>query len=576
MRNRERGAVFRQSLMDFPCPVTLGESSPSFGLHRFRQGLRFLPVDDEGFTLRGDKQRLLYKGRRRSHRFTILDDCSFEYDCILNREPDSNIIRLRIDGGENFDFFRQPDFVDDPFLKGSFAVYKKQTLVGEGTGKLCHIHRPEIIDARGRRCWGALAVVGNELHITIPEKWLSEAVYPVVVDPTVGTTTVGSQYKHVWDAGEPAEVLYFDCQIPVNRFTLPEILNGNCTAYVYTNSNDTSAGGRPVLFSDNGNSPLTRKSASEGLLDLKVSSSKPAGWRSVSFKSNGSIASGSYIWFGVFCEYVWLPRFDYGSKCYNDYWDTLTIPASYPIYNVNDYENFKLSMYFTYTSAQNYVRTLSQSVKVTDNRKKTGTYKRSLSQKAGVSSLLSRFETIIRKCVFTANNSMVIKRLPVFFRKAAENIKVTMTKNESLKMSRKCNDTITAISEITRIQEIIRKLQEIFISTDTQAYTVLFVRSVPDTVHVTHIHSQWGEFFRGLLVNAESIAETRHEAEYYRFNADTVQAAGAALRGLGIVIRIVSRIFFRDYLLSRFLKAKSELILKSCVVREINLESRIN
>jgi hypothetical protein len=80
-----------------------------------------------------------------------------------------NHYTLHMDGADNFDFFRQPDFVQEPFLKGSYAVYKKETLIGEGTGKLCHIHRPEIIDACGRRCWGELAVVGNELRITIPE-----------------------------------------------------------------------------------------------------------------------------------------------------------------------------------------------------------------------------------------------------------------------------------------------------------------------------------------------------------------------------------------------------------------------
>jgi hypothetical protein len=156
-----------------------------------------VPPDDEGFALRGDKRQLVYKGRRRSHRFTILGDTAFEYDCILEREPDSNVISLRMEGAERLDFFRQPDFISDPLLAGSYAVYKKETLLGEGTGKLCHIHRPEIIDAKGRRVWGDLSIVGNELRITIPEWFLSEAVYPVVVDPTIGTTTVGSQTH--WD-----------------------------------------------------------------------------------------------------------------------------------------------------------------------------------------------------------------------------------------------------------------------------------------------------------------------------------------------------------------------------------------
>jgi hypothetical protein len=270
---------FLQSINDFPCPVALGKYEPSFGLHRFKQGLRFVPHDDEGFTMRGDKWRLLYKGRRRSHRFTILGDTAFEYDCILEREPESNVISLRMEGVENFDFFRQPDFVPDKYLKGSYAVYKKETLAGEGTGKLCHIHRPEIIDARGRRCWGDLSIIGNELRITIPEKWLGEAAYPVIVDPTIGTTTVGSQYK--WDNNDPGEPLIdlmFEISIPVNKFLVSDTINGLCTAYAYVNSDDSEAGGRPVIYSDNGDKPQTRKSMNEGFFDFRVTSGKPKGW----------------------------------------------------------------------------------------------------------------------------------------------------------------------------------------------------------------------------------------------------------------------------------------------------------
>jgi hypothetical protein len=101
----KNGAVFRQSLLDFPCPVALGKYAPSFGLHRFKQGLRFVPIDDEGFTVWGDKRRLLYKGRRCSHRFTILGDTAFEYACLLEREPESNVISLRMEGAETLTFY---------------------------------------------------------------------------------------------------------------------------------------------------------------------------------------------------------------------------------------------------------------------------------------------------------------------------------------------------------------------------------------------------------------------------------------------------------------------------------------
>ncbi|MDR0475966.1 MAG: hypothetical protein LBH43_20155 [Treponema sp.] len=574
---KDTTAIFRQSLGDFPCPVALGKETPSFGLHRYKQGLRFVPLDDEGFSLRGDRRWLLYKGRRRSHRFTILGDAAFEYDCILEREPESNVVSLRMDGAECFDFFRQPDFVQEPFFKGSYAVYKKETLIGEGTGKLCHIHRPQIIDARGRRCWGDLAVIGNELRITIPEWWLSEAAYPVIVDPTIGTATVGSQNKWVPDESEPPETLYFEMCIPVNRFLISETINGSCTAYAYTNADDFDAGGRPVLYSDNGNSPLVRKSANESLMDFRVVSGKPAGWRSAAFNSNGSIASGSYIWFGVSCEYIWYPRFDFGSKCYYDDWQDVGdgIPNSYPIYNVNWYENFKLSMYFTYSSAQNYARTLTQGVSLSDSRKLTGNYKRSLVQTAKVNSLLGRFETFCRKCEMTAHNAMNVGRLPLYIRNVSDHIKVTLGFDQTRSIFRKCVDGIDANSQTSRVLSIFRKVMDEFSVNDNQSFSVLVLRCINDNVTVSQQIRHLGAFFRGLSNAAESRAETRHKTEYYRVLANTVQTTGAVFRGLLLLVRIVSTVFIRDFVLGRFLKAREELILKSVICRELELVSKI-
>jgi hypothetical protein len=54
---------------------------------------------------------------------------------------------------------------------------------------------PDDIDYRqpGAVGVGDLFVMGNTLCIIIPETWLSEAEYPVIVDPAIGTTTVGAK-----------------------------------------------------------------------------------------------------------------------------------------------------------------------------------------------------------------------------------------------------------------------------------------------------------------------------------------------------------------------------------------------
>jgi hypothetical protein len=576
-------AVFHQSLSDFPCTVRLGEKIPDWGISRWNcnSGLRFVPLDDEGLTLRGDRQRLLYKGRRRSHRFTILGDTSFEYDCILEREPDSNVISLLMEGAEYYDFFRQPDFVKEPFLKGSYAVYKKETLLGEGTGKLCHIHRPEIIDARGRRCWGELAVVGNELRITVPEKWLGEATYPVIVDPTIGTTTVGSQHQYQQDEDEDFEDLYFEVDIPCNKFLVEEQINGNCTAWFYANEDDSEAGGRPVIYSDKFSQPYLRKSSQESFINLEVDRNNPKGWRSGTFTVNDTIQTGSNIWFGLFSEYMWYPRFDYGGYFWDAYWDEHGIlPNIYPFYDgVNHYQKpngYKLSMYFIYSDAQNYIMTLTQGVSLTDSRKIKAEYKRNTIQSISVNSGISRFETFYRECVMEVHTTMKVDSFPAFVRLITENIRLIMANYESRTLARKCTETIKTYTVIQRIRGFLRNVKEIVTGFEYFQFRLFILRLLTEKIIVTHAFKYWGTFIRGIKENANNKTETKHKGKYYRKQVDKVQSAGIVSRGLFMIIRIVAKVFVRDFVLMRFLKAKQELVIKSCVCREIVLDSKLS
>jgi hypothetical protein len=151
-----------------------------------------------------------------------------------------------------------------------------------------------------------------------------------------------------------------------------------------------------------------------------------------------------------------------------------------------------------------------------------------------------------------------------------------MANSESRYLSRKCTESVKTNSNTKRILGVICKIQECLRITDIHSYSVLFVRNVADNVTVSQNNRHWGAFIRGLQVFAGSVAETTHKAEYYRFTADTVQAAGAVFRGLLLFVRIVTKLFIRDYLLGRFLKAREEFILKSVICLEINLDSKID
>jgi hypothetical protein len=85
-----------------------------------------------------------------------------------------------------------------------------------------------------------------------------------------------------------------------------------------------------------------------------------------------------------------------------------------------------------------------------------------------------------------------------------------------------------------------------------------------------------GGVYPGLRTEAANRAETRHGGDYYRKQADTVQAAGVPFRSLLIFVRLVTTSFVRDFLLRRFLKSNEELVLKSPVCRELILDSTIH
>jgi hypothetical protein len=274
---------------------------------------------------------------------------------------------------------------------------------------------------------------------------------------------VGSQY--LWDnddPGEPLVPLMFEMKIPVNRFLVPQTVNGNLTAYAYTNEDDGEAGGRPVLYSDSGNKPKYRKSAGENLFDLRVTGSKPVGWRSAAFRSNGSIANGSYIWFGVFTEYYWFPRFDWGVPCYDcmwyDYEDDPVIFEEYPDENL--LHTFKLSMYFDYTATQNYTRTLTQGVTLTDTRKPIGNYKRSATQTVRGTGVTTGLAGFYRSIVQTVKSTMNLKGSPTLIRHLIQQAGVNDGLGRLLSMLRKPAQTAGVHGEPKRITQAKRSITD--------------------------------------------------------------------------------------------------------------------
>ncbi|GHU81853.1 hypothetical protein FACS189468_5210 [Spirochaetia bacterium] len=498
-----------------------------------------------------------------------------------------------MDGAEHYDFFRQPDFVHDPFLKGSYAVYKKETFIGEGTGKLCHIHRPKIIDTRGRWVWGDLSIVGNTLCIIIPERWLAEAAYPVIVDPTIGTTTVGSQTTWEQDPGEDWVPVTNEISMPVNCFLVNETINGLCTAKFYAYSNEEwESGGYPVLYSDNNNVPLTRKSTQENYIDLEVYTGKPVGWRSGTFRSNGAISSGSYIWFGLAAIYFWYVRFDYGLKSFHGEWDCETIPNTYPT-NGQWYDNYKMSMYFEYTSAQNYTRTLIQGVSLTDTRKLTVDYKKTLAMNGQNATALGHGASYYREHTAQVKGTDSVPWLRGMYRTISETIKILNPLSYCRDFLRKILETSQAFTDTTRNAEnnrtvlttggsndgitwgrgFFRSVLMVLNTSDTNNILIALARNIAERASTLDNAGHLGDYFRGLFVEAGNMAETDHLSAYYRKQEDTAYTEAIPLRSLFMIIRLVTVGLVRDFILKRFLKSNEDIVLKSPVCRDLEIDS---
>jgi hypothetical protein len=148
-------------------------------------------------------------GKGTKARFYEKDSDEFEFEIELASKPVSNVIELSIKA-KKLDFFYQPELTKEEIdagcerpehIVGSYAVYHStkqgdHSQIGGNNyraGKAFHIYRPKIIDSAGKEVWGTLDInVKNKLlTITIPQEFLDNAKYPLIVDPTFGYTTIG-------------------------------------------------------------------------------------------------------------------------------------------------------------------------------------------------------------------------------------------------------------------------------------------------------------------------------------------------------------------------------------------------
>jgi hypothetical protein len=137
------------------------------------------------------------------------EDGGLEFEWVLPKKPENNVLTATIQT-KGLNFYYQPALTQKEIdegasrpenVVGSYAVYhaiKGGMNRADGmeykTGKAFHIYRPKVTDANGVETWAELNIdeASGLLSVTVDQKWLERAVYPVVVDPTLGLTSNGA------------------------------------------------------------------------------------------------------------------------------------------------------------------------------------------------------------------------------------------------------------------------------------------------------------------------------------------------------------------------------------------------
>jgi len=160
-----------------------------------------------------NEDKILYKKDTFEARFYLLPPCCLEetpkaseFDVVFYTKPSSNRVEFSIKT-KNLLFYKQLPLTPSEIYEGvtrsqevvnSYAVFHANKAGGiYGTGKAFHIYRPIIYDANDDYTYGDIIINpgrNNEtgtMTIIVPQEFLDNAVYPIIVDPTLGYTSLG-------------------------------------------------------------------------------------------------------------------------------------------------------------------------------------------------------------------------------------------------------------------------------------------------------------------------------------------------------------------------------------------------
>ena len=286
------------------------------------------------------------------------EDGFFEIEIVLNEKPAKNTFDFAIEGAGSLDFFYQPELTPEEIdegasrpenVIGSYAVYHKTKAnhrVGStnyATGKAFHIFRPKAIDALGAEQWAELSYVNGVLSVTVPQKFLDEAVYPVRVDPTFGHTTIGG--SKISAAGT----------IRKGRFSISEDGNGvSITTFLNVTVSNKNFKGN-IYTDETGATDVQTALLSNGATEEKLITTGASQEITFNFNSSPSFSNGVFYRLSIWSDLgggTGLGEVYYDSFSGENIYTDSQIYGTWPDPSADTHNaNFRLAIYATYTAS---------------------------------------------------------------------------------------------------------------------------------------------------------------------------------------------------------------------------------
>ncbi len=258
----------------------------------------------------------------------------------------------------------------------SYAVYMT-TSKANFTGKLYHIYRPLLIDTKGMAAWANLSMTKSSLSIIMDDKFLTEATYPIVVDPTFGFEGIGGSTDN------EANGLMVGC-----KYTTSEAGSAT-TISAYT---DSGAHIKAALYSDNAGAPNALLASSS-----EITGAGSASWNDLTIAYD-FLGSTPYwlvtIWDGTYRIYYDSGTTNQAAWTYQAYASGFPNPFGSP-----NYLAWKISIHCDYTTgggAQNLNFSLTATTAISISLSTQKNLSRRLSETTVITSSVFGIKSILR------------------------------------------------------------------------------------------------------------------------------------------------------------------------------------